>query len=402
MRDFFKTVFSYNFFKVFIYFIFVFSGSLKWIPFPIDITLFGAFLCTMVLVLEIKSITIFRKEVYIQVLLMLLLMFFFLVSNLYTVSYIYSEKKNIAMILNFLTVLYPFVVFKKIIFEELKNLMYVIGVLAIVILLYVYFTYSFIIFFDVTQYSESIPTYLTVGIMLSACFIFSMSSQRITVPLIIYRIILLFLLTQLGGRGPLFNLVLCIGVYYFLNLKNIKLNYKVVLSAMAAFFVFLFYLHDIIDLIIENVNIDRFNLLKASDEDGSVLYRVMVINKGLESFYNHPFVGTGIGSSGIALTGIDQVEFPHNLLVESMIELGIIGGLAYIIIYLYFFIRNLKTVRTDKKLLVLYVMCLLFFLEDMKSGSFDAWRVSLFWMSLYLVQYNFRINYPSKKFIHSV
>jgi O-antigen ligase len=128
----------------------------------------------------------------------------------------------------------------------------------------------------------------------------------------------------------------------------------------------------------------------------------MVINKGLESFYSHPFVGTGIGSSGIALTGIDQVEFPHNLLVESMIELGIIGGLAYIIIYLYFFIRNLKTVRTDKKLLVLYVMCLLFFLEDMKSGSFDAWRVSLFWMCLYLVQYNFRINYPSKKFIHSV
>lgn len=306
------------------------------------------------------------------------------------------------MVLNFLTVLYPFMVFKKIIFEELKNLMYVVGGLAIVVLLYIYFTYTFIIFFDVTQYSESIPTYLTVGIMLSACFIFSLSSQRVTVPVIIYRIILLFLLTQLGGRGPFFNLILCIGVYYFLNLKNIRLNYKVVLSAASVFFVILFYLHDIIDFIIENVNIDRFNLLKASDEDGSVLYRVMVINKGLESFYKHPFVGTGIGSSGIALTGIDQVEFPHNLLVESMIELGLIGGLVYLVIYLYFFLRNLKIVRRDKKLLVLYVTCLLFFLEDMKSGSFDAWRVSLFWMSIYLVQYNFQMDCSSKKLIHSV
>lgn len=402
MRDFFKTVFSYNFFKVFIYFIFVFSGSLKWIPFPIDITLLGAFLCVMVLVFEIKSITIFRREVYIQVLLILLLMFLFMVSNLYTVSYIYSEKKNIAMILNFLTVLYPFIVFKNIVFEELKKLMYVIGGFAIVVLLYVYFTYTFIIFFDVTQYSESIPTYLAVGIMLSACFIFSMSSQRVTAPLIIYRIILLFLLTQLGGRGPFFNLILCIGVYYFLNLKNIKLNYKVVLSAATAFFVILFYLHDIIDFIIENVNIDRFNILKASQEDESVIYRVMVINKGLESFYSHPFIGTGIGSSGIALTGIDQVEYPHNLLLESMIELGLIGGLVYLSIYLYFFLSNLEIVRKDKKLLVLYVICLLFFLEDMKSGSFDAWRINLFWMSIYLVQYNFQMNYISKKVIHSV
>ncbi|SHE73955.1 O-antigen ligase family protein [Chryseobacterium sp. OV279] len=391
MKDFFSTVFSFNFFKIFIYFIFVFSGSIKWIPFPIDLTLFFGGLCVIVLFFEIKTITIFRKEVYNQVFLILILLSFFAFSNFYTVSYIYSDKKNEAMFLNFFTVIYPLFAFKNVIFKELQKLMYLVGIFAISMLLYVYFTSTFIIFFDATQYIENVPTYLSIGIMLSACFVFSLSSKP-TIAVIAYRLVLLFLLTQLGGRGPIFNLILSLCIYYMLNLKNLKFNYKVILTFMAAILVVIFYLDNIIDLIIENVNVDRFNMVKASSEDGSVLYRVMVMKRGLETFYEHPFLGLGIGSSGIALTGEDQVEFPHNLIVESLMELGIMGGVLYLGIYIYFFVYHLKYIRKDKKILIIYIVSLLFFLEDMKSGSFDGWRISLFWVSIYLVEYNFKMN----------
>lgn len=391
MKDFFSTVFSFNFFKIFIYFLFVFSGSIKWIPFPIDFTLFFGVLCVVVLFFEIKTITIFRKEVYNQISIIFLLMLLFAFSNFYTVSYVYSDKKNEAMLLNFFTVLYPLLAFKNVIFKELQRLMYVIGIFTICILFYVYFTITFIIFFDKTQSVENLPTYLAVGIMLSACFVFSLSSKP-TISVIVYRLIILFLLTQLGGRGPLFNLILSLCIYYVLNLKNLKFNYKVVLSFTAAILVMVFYLDNIIELVLENVNVDRFNMVKASSEDGSVLYRVFVMKRGLETFYEHPFTGLGIGSSGIALTGEDQVEFPHNLIVESLMELGILGGLLYLGIYIYFFIYHLKYIRKDKKLLIMYIVSLLFFLEDMKSGSFDSWRISLMWISLYVIQYNFQMN----------
>ncbi|WP_080780305.1 O-antigen ligase family protein [Chryseobacterium phocaeense] len=391
MKDFFSTVFSFNFFKVFVYFIFVFSGSIKWIPFPIDFTLFFGALCAAVLFFEIKTITIFRKEVYNQVLLILSLIVFFALSNFYTISYVYSDKKNEAMLLNFFTVIYPLLAFKDVIFKELQKLMYLVGIFAVCMLAYVYFTTTFIIFFDETRYIENVPTYLTIGIMLSACFIFSLSSKP-TVAVIIYRLVLLFFLIQLGGRGPIFNLILSLCIYYVLNLKNIKFNYKVVLMFMAGIFVMIFYLDTIIGFIIENVNIDRFNMVKASSEDVSVLYRVIVMEKGLQTFYEHPFMGLGIGSSGISLTGVDQVEFPHNLIIESLMELGILGGILYLSIYIYFFVYHLKYIRKDKRLLIMYIIALLFFLEDMKSGSFDGWRISLFWICIYIVEYNFKIN----------
>jgi hypothetical protein len=389
MKDFLKTVFSYNFFKVFIYFIYVFSGSVKWIPFPIDITLFSFGICLAIIFFEVSKINIFKKYVFNQVYLILILIFLFILSNIYTISYIYSEKKNLAMVLNFFTILYPLLVFKKVIFEDFRKLMYIIGAFTIGILFYVYFTTTFIIFFDTAQAIEHAPTYLAVGIMLSTCFLFSLASKP-TIPVIAYRLIILFLLTQLGGRGPLFNLILCLLIYYTLNLKNLKINYKVVLLFISVIFIIVFYLDTILQLIIENVNIDRFNLVKASVEDGSVLYRIIVLNKGLETFYDHPFTGLGIGSSGISLTGFDEVEYPHNLVVESLMELGIIGGIVYLAIYLYFFVYNLRIVRLNKNLLIFYIVSLLYFLEDMKSGSFDAWRISLMWVGVYLIQYNFQ------------
>ena len=71
-----------------------------------------------------------------------------------------------------------------------------------------------------------------------------------------------------------------------------------------------------------------------------------------------------------------------------MMEIGVIGGVLVVFFYAKFFITERKYLR-NPELILLYVISLLYFLEDLKSGSFDAWRISLFWISIYLSEKRF-------------
>ena len=86
IKDFLKTLFSYQFFKVFIYFIFVFSGSLKWLPIPYDITGVALFFLLIIFIFEMKRFVSFQIKVSSIIILILVLNCMFLISNVYTIS----------------------------------------------------------------------------------------------------------------------------------------------------------------------------------------------------------------------------------------------------------------------------------------------------------------------------
>lgn len=381
-----KTIFSYNFFKVFIYFVFVFSGLLKWIPLPADITLISVILCIAVLFIELRTIIKFQRIDRTIILLIIILIILFFLSNFYTISRNYADEKSVAMILNLFTVIYPVFAFKNSIFREINYLMFIVGTILCSILFYFYQLDMFVVlFFDQAEAIGNVPTYLSIGILLSACFLFSLNSKY-TRWIFIYQFAIIFLLMQLGGRGPVYNLVICLIVFFFLYLHKLKFNYKTVFGLVVVSLGLLFYLPTIINYLLETVNVDRFNVLKASVEDESFLVRFHFLTEAWNAFLDKPFFGHGIGSGGIILRGEDIREFPHNLFVESLMELGIFGGLLYFSIYLSFFLQNLKMARDIGSLRVLYVVAFLFFLEDNKSGSFDAWRIALFWILLFVVE----------------
>lgn len=388
MKEFLKTFFSYNFFKVFIYFIFVFSGLLKWIPFPIDITIASALICVLIILLEVGTIVKFSRTDRINIYFIFALLFLFVFSNLYTISTVYSEQKSLAIVLNFFAVIYPIIVLKQSVFKELTYLMYIAGSVICLILFYFYQQDMFVVlFFDESQALENVPTYLAIGILLSGCIIFSLTS-RITLLSLIYQCLAIFLLVQLGGRGPLLNLSICLLIYFFLSVHKFKLKPRTVFFITALWIGSLVFLQDILDYVLSNLNLDRFNLLKASGEDGSFLVRFRFIHDAWNSFLDKPLIGHGIGSGGIILRGQDVREFPHNLLIESLMELGILGGLLFLSIYLIFIIKNFQLAKKDKAFTVLYVVVILFFLEDNKSGSFDSWRIALFWVMMFIVEKN--------------
>ena len=169
--------------------------------------------------------------------------------------------------------------------------------------------------------------------MLCACFIFSLAS-KLTWYVAVYRLSILFLLFQLGGRGPIINLILSLIIFFALNLKNYKINYKTGFAIGALFFTILIFGENIYTFAFQNVDFERFNIFKAYNEDASLSVRGNFLEIGIESILDHPFFGLGIGSSGFILDGVDVSNYPHNLFVESMMELGILGGLLYLSTYL--------------------------------------------------------------------
>lgn len=380
---------KFTFFKVFIYFIFVFSGSLKWLPIPMDLTLLSLLLCFVVMISELRMLISLQVKDRLIVILMLVLSFIFLVSNFYSVSTIYAQSKSLAVVLNIFTVIYPIIVFKKSIFSELKLLMYLIGGLMIVGLFYLYFNNMFIIFHDSELLVDKVPTYLVIGIMLCACFIFSLAS-KLTWYVAVYRLSILFLLFQLGGRGPIINLILSLIIFFALNLKNFKVSYKTVFTTGTLFLTILIFGENIYTFAFQNVDFQRFNIFQVYNTDASASARVDFLTVGIQSIYNHPLFGLGIGSSGLILNNFDDVYYPHNLFIEAMMELGILGGSIYLISYLLFFIKNFSIVKNYRELLILFSVVLLFFLEDNKSNSFDSWRCSIIWIMFFVSEKRYR------------
>ena len=385
----------YFFLKVIIYLIFVFSGSFKWIQIPVDLTILSGILCFFVMIFQFKRINLFNNLLDMSIILLLLFLnLFFLFSNIYSISIVYASSKSISVLLNLFTILYPIIVFKKSIFDSVNQIYLGFGVILISLLLYLYINDLFVIFRDSSYSLSKIPTYLIVATTLSTCFIFSFG-YKTSLLLNTYRLFILFLMFQLGGRGPVLNLGIVILVYIFLSsdlsiirLSKIKLIFKYVFFFSLFLISFSIFRKEIDSLFYEEINFIIFFSIDSYKGDESVLVRANYLIKGIDSIIDNPIFGLGIGSSGLILLRQDIFDYPHNLFVEAFMEIGIIGGLSYLAIYFLFIFGNISKVKNNKNLLLIYLVGLLFFLEDNKSNSFDSWRLSIVWIVLFVIERN--------------
>ena len=378
----------------------MYSGSFKWIPLPFDLTVVTFGICALILLFCLNKKMIITKEIKQYSVIFFLVSFGFLLSNLYTISGVYSQSKSLSFIINILVFVYPVIVFDKVSISKIIKLIFlVVGVFIFAGLSYMYVNDLFEVFFHDAYMAQitdlQIPSYLTVGIFLSTIVLISISKGLKILP-IVYIVVCLFFLFNLGGRGPIFNLLIGTVVYFMLRAKAKKIftvrNFVLVTLAFVMIVVFF----DFDSLLISNefFTLERFNPFDLNKSDASTLRRIYFLETGWESFTKHPFFGLGIGSSGLILTGVDAMEYPHNLIMESLMETGVVGAFLVLFFYIKFFISERKSYK-HPELALLYVIALLYFLEDQKSGSFDTWRISLFWIAIYLSEKRF---YGNKKY----
>ncbi len=185
-----------------------------------------------------------------------------------------------------------------------------------------------------------------------------------------------------GARGPLIVILLIFAAWVIWRLKKESLNVikqSFILLTLVLFFTVIF--HDRINTI-ETINrsIERLTALSSVSNDSASNDRLERYNFVLNSFdETNIFLGHGFGSFGIEFEKVDARNYPHNIFLEFLFELGLLGLLIY---SFFILIVIIKVIRIRK---FLYFSLFLFlFLNSLKSLSITDSRVLFGIMSVML------------------
>ena len=127
---------------------------------------------------------------------------------------------------------------------------------------------------------------------------------------------------------------------------------------------------------IARTSVERFSMSMASDDsmDGSTQLRIEFIKNGLEHFWDHPYLGWGLGNSYVVnaiFLGFNM--YSHSDIIELLINGGAVGfilyyGLVYKVFkqHLYYMKHN----REDSVVFISFVVLVLHFISSMAAVSY--------------------------------
>lgn len=227
--------------------------------------------------------------------------------------------------------------------------------------------------------------YLSIGIHLGILFFLVHN----TIKRKNLQIFLLFLLFASSARAAFLFTILVLLFFEINFIKRIKLKKKAIYIALGVLSSLLFagiFFSDLVHKLSANA-INRFKVL-FSGGGVSTNERLEAMAFALEhSFLNTKvfLFGHGMGSFGYEFSGIDARQYPHNLFLEILFELGFLGLLFFTFLSLI----ALKGMLKNNKLLLMLTTFLL--LNVMKSSNLtDLWILfSLFGILLNRKQIKF-------------
>lgn len=372
---------TYSYIKLFTYFIFLYSGLIKWIPFPIDYTLFTGLILLFFMFIDFKHLKFkVAKSVEIIYILFYLFSILYISTIVYSISSNYAEIKARGFVLNILAFTFPIISIR---LEHYKKIILVMSVLSVIMLSFLAFLYYndlFIMFImpddeQISLFGVVLPTYLDIGTFIAVAFLLNLHvKSKIS---LLLKLLIFYFLILLEGRGPLLALILVVIIDFWLKRRKLSSYFKYLIILI---FVILLYLY----LDLDFIDFERLNIFESSKFDVASKERYQYIDKCLEGFYNSPMFGNGIGSSGLLISNNDIVLYPHNSFVEVLAEFGIIGFTMYLLIFIFYLKFILfKKIPTEYISFILIVFYLLF--QDMKSGAFEGWRITCGWLSIAII-----------------
>lgn len=133
----------------------------------------------------------------------------------------------------------------------------------------------------------------------------------------------------------------------------------------------------------ESKTAELSELGSGGDPEGTAGTRLKYWKETALGFAEHPIFGHGIGSASVYLTGIDQREYPHNLVIQIAFEQGIIGLAAYLFLLSSAFAQARKAwIATGGALACLIWMLLFHVGISLTSGDLDDQRALWTWCGM--------------------
>ncbi|WP_350338637.1 O-antigen ligase family protein [Halobacterium salinarum] len=182
--------------------------------------------------------------------------------------------------------------------------------------------------------------------------------------------IFVFIMAQTGGRGPLVAVVFSAILYTLWILLRTDTNS----SPLSGGLIVLFVLSVLISILMTSGPTIRRLTMLIDDPGGSFLIRLDMISKSFNYISNHPVIGNGLGSFEVLYMAGPQ-SYPHNIILEFLVEAGLIGAslfLCYLaVLFRYIMIKS----RTSPIYSGLIMSIFLFYgLNSMLSGDIPTNR----------------------------
>lgn len=198
-----------------------------------------------------------------------------------------------------------------------------------------------------------------------------------------------FLMLASNSRGPLMGLVLALVFAFFAMNSSRKFWIVLVTIIAAAAFV------PAAILIDQTFNTAIYDRLIAQDqfEEGNVLGRYDLYTLAMKSFTDQPFIGTGLEVAEIG-------GYPHNVVIEAFIAVGLFGATAFITLLVILFCKAFHILRSDRGygwlalLYVQYVVAAQF--SGSIYGSTIMWTIIGALLPLYWPKSQFRFYQKNK------
>lgn len=191
-----------------------------------------------------------------------------------------------------------------------------------------------------------------------------------------------------GNRGPLVALIL-FGLLIFIFSKQIKLITKFILLSISCMIVTVIIKYDLLikflDYIYFDLGIKSYTLEKIRM---MILVGISESSSGRESIYStlwyyideSPLIGWGVGFSQIILGGT-----AHNIILQILLESGLLGLIIWGILWLYCLYKYIKITKLNKIGLFSIATIIIASSIGRLLVSSDMWLRPEFWFALSLL-----------------
>lgn len=179
-----------------------------------------------------------------------------------------------------------------------------------------------------------------------------------------------------GSRGPFIAFLVLSVLYFFINAKNRKWR-MVVFVSLVLIAVFFKPILGVVNDFLESYDIVSFNRVYqtfmsqgdgASGRDDYYLY-------AFNEFLDNPIFGKAYL--------MDNGAYVHNIFIEQLRAIGLIGGVLFLVFTLYAIRRGYKVFKLNKDVLIIYLL----FIQYIVYGCFSSSIIAIpqYWIGLYVV-----------------
>lgn len=194
----------------------------------------------------------------------------------------------------------------------------------------------------------------------------------------------LYVILIAGSRGPLFYSII-IGLYYLFIIDDFKKYRKVISSIMIITLVLLILNYSLIFDFIKKFNPVFVERIEDAIFKGDTSGRDGIYVTALEQFFKNPLFGDYF----VLTSGEFKGGYPHNILIEALMALGLVGATPLFILMGKTFVRVKYIIRNNEDNTWIAIIFLISFLKGL--STWNLYGNELLWISMFVIlTYNFK------------